>query len=57
MKCYCNNYDNGLHVQKELCEDNCKEEDWKDKKLSCKVVGEKLSVNLLGNRFLLLWWT
>lgn len=27
MKSYCNNYDNGLHVQKELCEDNCKEED------------------------------
>lgn len=26
----------------------------KTKKLSCKVVGEKVSVNLQGNRFLLL---
>lgn len=32
MKSFCNDYDNGLHIEKELGEDNCKEEDWKDKK-------------------------
>lgn len=54
MKSYCNNYNNGLHVQKNCVKIIVRKKIEKTKKLSCKVVGDKLSVNLQGNRFLLL---